>query len=187
LRDVSITPPTFGPDDDVIVATSTGAVYAVPPGGAAQPVTLTGRLEGVAVRGLALSRDWTRIAVAAATGAGVELDVATVAEAGGRITLRQPRIVLPAASDVSGVAWAGATEIVSTVSASHSGREIVEISSDGFSVQELSDPSLPGDLTEVAAAPGQHVLAADRAGTWLLAGRRWRRVSGATAPSYAGS
>jgi hypothetical protein len=187
LRDAAISPPAFGPNDEVIVATSSGAVYVVPPGGAAQPVSLTGRLKRVTVRGLALSRDGTRIAVAAATPAGVELDVASVATSPQRLTLREPRVVLPAGSNVSGLAWAAATEIVTTVAATDHGREVVEVSSDGFEVQDLSGPSLPADLAQVAAAPDHRVLASDGAGTWQLAGRRWRKVSVAAAPSYAGS
>ncbi len=187
LRAPTITAPTFGPNHQAIVATSTGAVYVVPPNGPAQRVRLTGRLDGQTVRALALSHEGTRIAVIAASPRGVELDIAAVDTAGRQVAFRKPRVVLPVTASPSGIAWAGATEVVSTVSARNGGRSIVEVSSDGFRLLDLFGPGLPADLDAVAAAPGQHVLAADPSGTWQLSGRRWRRLSAATGPAYAGA
>ncbi|MGN6474343.1 MAG: LpqB family beta-propeller domain-containing protein [Mycobacteriales bacterium] len=186
LRAGSITAPAFGPNHDVLAATATGAVYSLAPGTAARPVGLTGRLRGKAVRALAVSGDGARVAVVAESSQGFELDVAVVDVSGGQIVLRKPRLILPAGSQVAGVAWTGATELVSTVMVSSHRREVVQLRSDGFQVQDLAGPGIPSDLDQVAATPGQRVLAADPAGTWQLAGQRWRKVSSATAPGYAG-
>lgn len=185
LHDVMTTSPTFGPDDEVIAATSKGAVYAVAANGSKQRVALPGGFRGKAMRGISVSRDGTRVALVIATAGGNELDLATVVEAAGRLSFRKPRVVVPATSDVSGLAWADADEIVTTV-ALRGGRSVVEVGTSGYQVHDLSGPGLPEGVDEVAAAPKQHVLAAGPGGTWQLAGNRWRRVSGATAPAYAG-
>jgi hypothetical protein len=186
LRGAAAVPPTFGPNRQAIAVTSTGSVYSVAPNAPPHPVTVTGRLSRAAVRGLALSVDGTRVAVVAATPNGNELDVATVVASGARIEFRRPRVVIPASSHVSGVGWAGASEIVSTITTGTRQREVVEVGSDGFQVQDLSGPGLPSDLNQVAASSGQRLLAADSVATWQLSGRRWRRLSSAVRPTYAG-
>lgn len=186
LRRSAITAATFGADDSVIVSAAGGQLYVVAPSGQPHPAPLGGRLRAGAVRAMALSPDGTRLALVEAVPAGSELDVVTVVRSGSQLTLRKPRVVLPASSQVASVAWAGATQIVTTVAIGRGVREVVEVGPDGFQPQDLSGPGLPADLDEVAASPGQRVLAADRAGTWQLVGRRWRKVSDATAPSYAG-
>lgn len=186
LRDASLSAPSFGPDNEVIAATATSGVRAVGPTGPARQVELSGRLRSAAIRDLTVSRDATRVALVIATGDGNELDVATVVRSGPRLAFREPRVVLPASSRVSGVAWADADDLVTTVTVPHGRRAVVEVSSDGYRLQELSRAGLPPSVDGVAAAPGQRVLAAGRTGTWELAGRRWRKVSSGTAPSYAG-
>ena len=176
---------TFGPGNKVITVTSSGAVYAVPAAGAPKRVALGGSLAHAAIRGLAMSRDGTRVALVITTRAGNELELATVVRSGDQIAFRGFRLVLPPTSEVSGVAWANADQIVTTTS-TRSGRGVVEVATDGYQTQDLSGAGLPSDVTDVAAAPGQHVLAADPNGTWQLAGQRWRKASDARAPGYAG-
>ncbi|HVV77870.1 MAG TPA: LpqB family beta-propeller domain-containing protein [Mycobacteriales bacterium] len=186
LRATQITSPTFGPGNAVFVATSSGHVYAAAPDSRPQRVTLTGRLKGASVRDLAMSRDGARVAAVVATAGGAELDLATVVQSGSRFEFREPRVLVRARSDVAGVAWAAADELVTTVLRAGGRRGVVRVTSDGYQIADLSGPGLPAAVDTVAAAPGERVLAASPAGTWQLAGRRWRRVSEAASPEYAG-
>jgi hypothetical protein len=186
LRRSAITAATFGPQDSVIAGTSGGRLYAATPNGQVRVVQQGGGLGRGAVQAVAWSPDGARLALVEVTRAGSELEVATVVPSGSGLALRRPRVVFPPSSAVSGVAWMGATQLVTTVAIGGGPREVVAVGPDGFQPQDLSGPGLPADLDEVAASPGQRVLAADRAGTWQLVGRRWRKVSDATAPSYAG-
>jgi hypothetical protein len=182
----SITPPSFGPDGRVIVATSNGTVHAVPPVGAVQRVALAAPLRHREIRALAMSRDGSRVALVVSTAAGSELDLATVVPSGSALAFRAPRVVIPATSDVSGVAWAEADELVTTVSAPNGRRSVVRVGTNGYQVDDLSGPGLPASPDQVAAAPGARLLAASVAGTWRLNGSRWRKVSTARVPYYAG-
>jgi hypothetical protein len=185
LRDVAITSPTFGPGDTVIAATSSGAVFAVSPAGAKRRVQLPGGLRTAAIRGIAMSRDGTRVALVVATDAGNELDVATVVRSGDKLSFRKPRVVVPASSDASGVAWANADDIITTT-AIRGARTVVSVSTNGYQVHDLSGPGMPGNLDHVAAAPREHVLASGPNGTWRLAGGRWHKASNGVTPIYAG-
>ncbi|HWC34932.1 MAG TPA: LpqB family beta-propeller domain-containing protein [Mycobacteriales bacterium] len=186
LRATAISAPTFGPAASVVAATSTGAVYSVSPGGAPLRVSLAGRLARGVVRELSISREGTRVAAVVGTASGSELDIATVVSSGGRLSFREPRLILPASAAVAGVAWADADQIVTTVAGSGDRRGVLEISADGYRSRELSGSGLPSAVDQVAAAPGERVVAAGPAGSWELAGRRWRKLSAGAAPSYAG-
>jgi hypothetical protein len=185
LRDSALSAPTFGPGGSVITATSSGAVYSVLATGAKRRVGLAGRLRHGTIRGISMSRDGSRVALVIANKAGNELDLATVVRSGARLSFRNPRVVVPASSDVSGVAWADADDVVTTV-AIRGARTLVSVGTNGYQVRDLSGPGLPGNVDWVAAAPSERLLASGPDGTWQLAGRRWRRVSGGTAPTYAG-
>ncbi len=185
LRAVAPTTPSFGPANEVVAVSSSGAVYAVPASGPVKRVTLSGPLGHAQVRQVAISRDGTRAALVVATPDGNELDLATVVRTGSRLAFRAPRIVVPRTSDVSGVAWSGAAELVTTV-AIRDGRGVVKVATNGYLVRDLSGPGLPTDVDSVAAVPGRRVLASDSAGTWQLLDERWRKVSAAGTPTYAG-
>lgn len=186
LRAASLTPPCFTPDGQALVATATGEVYSVAINGTVRQVQLPASLTGRPIRELAVSRDGTRLALVVG-GRSPELLVATLSERHGRDVVTGSRVVLPMSSDVSGVAWSAADQLVATVSGEHGGaRRLVEVSVDGYTVLDLSGPGLPSDVDAVAAAPGRPVLVSDPAGTWRLGGRRWERVSPAISPSYAG-
>lgn len=186
LRDPVIAAPSFGADGTVLTATSSGAVYVIGPDGSVHRATPSGPLTRDPVLALDTSRDGTRIAAVLETRKGRELCVATVVRTGHEFALHEPRVVLPPSSNVAGVSWADATAIVATVAAGAGRRGVVEVGSDGYRVQELTGPGLPADVDEVGAAPDQRILAAGSGGTWQLVGRRWRHVSGGSAPSYAG-
>jgi hypothetical protein len=182
----SITPPSFGPDGRVVVATSNGTVHAVSLAGTTQRVELANSLRHREISALAMSRDGSRVALVVSTAAGNELDLATVVPADSAIAFRAPRVVIPATSDVSGVAWAEADELVTTVSAASGRRTVVRVGTNGYQVEDLSGPGLPAHPDQVAAAPGERLLVASAAGTWRLSGSRWRKVSAARMPMYAG-
>lgn len=154
-----------------------GKVAVAVNGAAPRPVTMTGRLDGAEARDVALSRDATRAAVVVSRPAGDELDVATVVGSGSKLALREGHLVVPATSRVSGVAWAAADEIVTTVSGAGGRRFVVAVGPDGYAVHELPDGGLPSDVNAIAAAPGQHLIASSPTGEWQLVGRRWHRVS----------
>jgi hypothetical protein len=184
LHDVT-TSPSFGPDNEVIAATASGAVYAVAADGGKHRVGLPAGLRSATIQAISVSRDGTRVALVVATPTGNELDLATVVSTGKRLSFRNPRVVVPAGSDVAGVAWADADQMVTTV-ALRGGRTVEMVGANGYQVHDLSGPGLPDDVVSVAAAPGEHVLAAGPSGTWQLSGSRWRRASSAIAPTYAG-
>jgi hypothetical protein len=186
LRDVSITSPAFGPRDEAIAATSSGAVYAVPATGAKRRIALAPALRGAAIRALAVSRDGTRVALVLGAVAGNEVVLATVVRGGGRLAFRSPRVVVPASYDVSGLAWVDADELVTTVSVPGGGRGVVRVGTNGYQMHALSEVGLPSDVVAVAAAPRSRILASGRAGTWQLVGQRWHKVSSGRAPTYAG-
>ena len=166
--------------------TSSGTIYAIAPGAGKRRVAVSPQLGHAAIRGLAMSRDGTRAALVVETPAGNELDLATVVRSEAGLALRDLRVVVPSSSDVAGVAWANADEIVTTVSGRGGRRGVVEVGTNGYQVHDLSGPGLPSDVAEVAAAPGTHILAAGREGTWELVGERWHKVSAGRAPTYAG-
>jgi hypothetical protein len=181
LRAVGLTNPSFAPDGRLFVAAGE-ALYAVPRNGPALPVALPDDLAGTSIRAVAVSRDGARVAMALANGS---LVVAMVSGTAAHPSLRASRRVLPAADHASGVAWVNAGELVTTI-ARDGRRDVVEVGLDGFQMQSLSAPGMPGDLDRVAASPGQHVLASGPVGTWQLVGHRWGRLSTGTKPSYAG-
>jgi Lipoprotein LpqB beta-propeller domain/Sporulation and spore germination len=185
LRAAGLTAPSFGADDRLLVA-SPDAVYSVPHTGSVQQVLLPDALAGKTIRAIAVSRDGTRVALVVGTAAAAALEVATLSVSTGHIALREPRVVLPASSAVSGVAWSDADDIVATVAGSRGDRGVVEVGVDGYQMQTLSAPGLPRDVDDVAASPGQQVLASAVGGTWQLVGHRWERLSTGVDPSYAG-
>lgn len=186
LRDVTVTAPTFGPGDVVVAATSSGVVYAVTPDGKKREVGLPKGIQGAAIRAVSLSRDGTRVALVVATAAGNELDLATVVRSGPELVFRQPRLVVPAGSAVSGVAWADADRLVTTVAVRGGRRGVISVDTNGYQIRDLSGPGLPADVDAVAAGPGERTLAAGPGGTWRSTRQRWHKVSAGSAPSFAG-
>jgi hypothetical protein len=185
LRAAAISPPSFGPDDRVMIAADGGDLYSLGGSGPKRAVRLPAELRGAPIDALAVSRDGTRIALVVG-GAHGELRVATIADANGVPAIEQSRMVLPATYDVAGVAWSSADQLVATVGEHDGTRHVVQVGIDGYTVVDLSGPGLPADVDEVSAAPGQPVLASGMAGTWRLGGHRWERVSSGISPSYAG-
>ena len=183
LRAPALTAPAFGPDGRVLIATAPGTVHSVGLTGRLRRLSLPAALKGRRISSLAVSRDGTRLALI--LGAG-ELWVATIVEQHGAISVTEPRIVLPATFRVAGVAWSDADRLVATVADRDHTRHVVEVGVDGYAMSDLTGPGLPSDVDEVAAAPGQPVLASGPTGTWRLGGRRWERVSPGVSPSYAG-
>jgi hypothetical protein len=186
LRDVAVTSPTFGPHDETIAATSSGTVYAVPTTGAKQRIDLDSTLRGAEIRALSLSRDGTRVALVIARPRGNEVELATVVRSGRRMAFRNSRVVVPARADASGVAWADADHLATTVSLTNASRGVVTVGTNGYQTRTLPGAGLPSDVVTVAASPDAHLLAGGPAGTWQLAGQRWHQVSRGHAATYAG-
>ncbi|HEX3706199.1 MAG TPA: LpqB family beta-propeller domain-containing protein [Mycobacteriales bacterium] len=184
LRVAHLTAPSFGPEDRVIVA-SPGAVYLVPATGTPQRMKLPSSLAGETIRAVAMSRDGTRVALAVGRGAA-SLVVATLAGTDGHPALSGARTVLSSAEQVSGVAWTAADQMVTTVRGHDGRRGVVEVGVDGYQALPLSELGLPADVDDVAASPGQLLLASGAGGTWQLVGHRWGRLSTGVEPSYAG-
>jgi hypothetical protein len=170
-----------------VAATRSGRerVLRISPNGTVTPLHLPPSLRDDEVQAVAVSPDGSRIAtVAGPPGAG-ELLVGMLGVLHDRPAVRGLRVVLPATRDVAGVAWARATEIV--VTAAGSGRRVlVETPPDGYQPRTLPTSGLPNQPRQVAASPGQPVLAGANGAVWALSDSHWVRLSTGHDPSYAG-
>jgi Lipoprotein LpqB beta-propeller domain/Sporulation and spore germination len=189
LSSPRLSAPAFDPQGDVIVVSGVGAqsiVIEVPREGRVREVEVPPDIRNQGISQVAVSRDGSRIAMVVGRHGREALVVGAIS-----VTRRGPvitggAVVIPAAQDARGVAWAGANEIVTTVRKSAARRAVVETTVDGYGAHVLTGLGLSTDPTQVAAAPGQPVLAGASGGVWLLSDHRWRRVSTGGDPSYAG-
>ncbi|MBV9484653.1 MAG: GerMN domain-containing protein, partial [Frankiaceae bacterium] len=184
----ALSPPAFDPQGDVYVAKSTPAgtaVVEVPVTGAIRSVAVPDGLARRQISSLAISRDGSRIAMVVGPVGRRSLVVATTASYRGAPRIGVPLVVVPSSRDVSGVAWAGANRILTTARHGAS-RVVIATTVDGYRTNSLSTVGLPGSPTQVAAAPGQPVLASAAGAVWSLSNGRWHRVSTGSDPSYAG-
>ena len=93
---------------------------------------------------------------------------------------------MPGGRDVAGVAWDSADQLVCTVAQSRGHRGVLQISIDGYQAVSLGSVGLTPAPDQVAAAPGDPLLAAGAGGIWTLNGRQWERVANGSDPSYPG-
>ncbi len=181
--------PTIDPDGDVIVVRGVGAsasLVEVPRVGPVRQVSFPSTIRTEGIDQIAVSRDGARIAMVVGPADRSALVVGALSLAHDSLSVSTASLVIPGAADVSGVAWAGAGAIVTTVRDSIGHRSIVETSVDGYQRTDTGGVSPPRDPTQVAAGPGEPILASSAGSVWELSGARWTRISAGADPSYAG-
>ncbi|HTW18914.1 MAG TPA: LpqB family beta-propeller domain-containing protein [Mycobacteriales bacterium] len=184
-----VSPPAFDPDSDVLVAETNHAgshLVEVSPSGSIHRVAVPESVRMAGIRDVAVSRDGARIAMVVGASGHTELMVGGLAVQHGVTTVVSPALVVPSTSDVSGLAWAGANEIVTTAAVGKNRRAIIETTVDGYQRTTLGGADVPRNPTQVAAAPGASFLAAAGGRVWMLTGAHWRPVATGADPSYAG-
>jgi Lipoprotein LpqB beta-propeller domain/Sporulation and spore germination len=189
LSGPALSAPAFAPPGQVYVVSGTGAgavVVAVPERGAIREVALPETLREQGVVDLAISRDGARIAVVAGPPGRHSLAIGILSTSGRTPSISDLVTVVPASRDASGVAWAGATNVVTTVADGLRQRAVMRISIDGYRPHLLTRAGLPREPYQVAASPGEPVLATAAGGVWSLSNQSWHRLSTGRDPSYAG-
>lgn len=189
LTTAQLSAPTFDPQGDVVVVSGAGAqsnVIEVPREGRARVVEVSADIRQEGIGAVAISRDGSRIAMVVGPPGVHALVVGALSLTRHGLVINGGAVVIQAARDVQGVAWAGANEIVTTVRQGVNRRAVVETTVDGYSQHVVTSSGLPPDPTQVAAAPGQSVLAGVGGRVWSLSVRRWKRVAAGGAPSYSG-
>lgn len=184
----TLTRPTFDRTGDVFAVATRGARRWV------AEVTTTGRVRTAAaaalvdrpVQDLRMSRDGARVAaVVGPTGAG-RLLVGRVVHGRDGVRFTGFRDVLPRVTDVRGVAWDGADQLVVTAADANSGRELVAVDVDGYNSHTVSAVGLIGAPVDVAKAPGQPLLVTAGGAVWIDASAGgWQRVGAGSRPAYA--
>jgi hypothetical protein len=185
----SISAPSFDPQGDVVVVSGVGAnarIVEVPRTGSVHSIAEPRSVKGDGVSQVAISRDGSRIAMVVGPPNRQGLIVGSVTTVDGGLEIAATNVVIPGTSDVRGVAWGGANEIVTTVRSAGHRRSVIETGVDGYQPHRSTRSGLPSDPTAVAAAPGQPMLAVADGAVWMLSGARWGRVSSGIDPSYAG-
>jgi hypothetical protein len=189
LHSVRFSSPTFDPQGDVVVVNGAGAhstLVEVPRVGRPSEVDVSPEIRQEGISAIAMSRDGSRIAMVVGPPGRAALVVGTVSVTNGALVINGGADVIAAGQDVRGVAWAGANEIVTTVRVGAGHRAVVEATVDGYTENVLGAAGLTAAPTQVAAAPGQPLLAAAGGGIWALSDHRWKRVATGVDPSYAG-
>lgn len=145
------------------------------------------------VRRLRLSRDGTRVAAVVggtAAGIGGRLLVGRVVDERGTPSVGGLRPVLDDRyRDVFDVTWASSERLVALARAADAGagssRFPVLAAVDGSSATKLSTAGLPGQPTQVTAAPGRPLLVAVARGeVWASRAGSWQRVGRGVDPAY---
>jgi hypothetical protein len=189
LSSGQLSAPAFDPLGDVVVVSGSGVestVVLVPRRGQVRQVSVSPSIQEQGISQLAISRDGSRVALIVGPSGQRSLIVAGLSLAHGVDVISGGALVIPAADDAQGLAWAGADEVVTTVRESGARRVVVETGVDGYRPHIVASTGLPVDPTQVAAAPGQPLLVAAGGGIWTITNRQWQRVSTGNDPSYAG-
>lgn len=182
----TLTAPTFDAAGDV-VAVGTGRVgryvVAVTPAGEVKRVTADPTLTQQPVTALRISRDGARVAAVVGDG---RLLIGRVTTVSGTQSLNGFRAIAPTLHGVSGVAWAGADDIVVTAAAPAGQRQIVETDTDGYAVRQVALDRLRGQPVDVTASPGEPVVAVtDQHLIWTDV-EGWRLIAGGTGAVHSG-
>lgn len=128
---------------------------------------------------LRLSRDGVRVAAVI----GGRVVVAAVVTESGTVSLRHPQVLrdgsLPPTASVD---WAR-PELLVVASAGPS-PQVFSVSVDGLTRRQLSSTNLTGPLTDIVAAPGREILAADATGLWTYSDTQevWNPLLGGIGP-----
>ena len=144
------------------------------------------------IRALNLSRDGTRVAIAAGAAGEQKLWVGVVSQEGGSTRIGKLRVLEVGDSPVSDISWFDALHIIAlTRSGAESGLYSVDVS--GVSAGQLvSTAGLPGPPAAIAAAPSLPLLTIAEGGLWRAVSfdDSWKKVpdarAGVSAPVYPG-
>lgn len=143
------------------------------------------------IRALNLSRDGTRVAIAAGAAGQQKLWVGVVSQEGGSTRIDKLRVLEVGDSPVSDISWSDALHVVAlTRSGAESGLYTVDVS--GVSAGQLvATAGLPGPPAAVAAGPSLPLLTIAEGGLWAVSSDdSWKKVpdarAGASAPVYPG-
>lgn len=188
LSGPGLSAPVFSPAGQVFVITGEGpgaGIVEVPDQGPVRQVALSSAARAQGVSALAISRDGARAALVVGPPGRRSLMIGALSTDRGTPKISRLTDLVPADRDVSGVAWASATDLVTTVSVRHGRRAVMRTAIDGYRPHLLSRAGLPAKPHQVAAAPGEPILATARGAIWSLSGRTWHRVSTGRDPSYA--
>jgi hypothetical protein len=189
LQAAALTPPTTNRAGDVFTVETVHRRHRlidVTPAGEIRSVA-SGGLDLSAVQGLAVSYDGARIAALVGRVGHARLLVGRVGTGRAGFALGGFRDVLPSWTDVRGVAWDGAGQLVTTALDDTRHRRLVAVDLDGYSWRVLSTDGVAGAPVDVAAAPGQPLVVLASGAIWqarALGG--WRRVAAGQQPSYPG-
>lgn len=189
VKGAGLSPPAIDPAGDVLVVRGVGALSSlveVPRVGSVRQVSVPSTIRAEGIDQVAVSRDGARIAMVVGPVGHTALVVGALSQAHDSLSVSTAGLVIPGAADVSGVAWAGASEIVTTVRDSAGHRSIVQASVDGYQRADIGGISPPRDPTQVAASPGEPILAESDGVVWELSAARWTRITAGADPSYAG-
>jgi hypothetical protein len=185
----SLSSPAFDPAGDVfvVVGAGPGATLAkLPPTGSARPVAVPQSVLDRGISAVSISRDGTRIAMVVGAPRHAALLVGTLTTLRGESRISDLVTVIPGDRDVAGVAWETATRLVTPAARDRHTRVVMRANVDGYRPRVVTSAGLPPRPTQVAAAPGQPLLATARGAVWSLTLDGWTRVSTGRDPSYAG-
>jgi hypothetical protein len=183
----TMTPPTFDAGGDALtVVTRRGGrwVVAVTPSGAVRRAAADPILTAQPVTALRISRDGARVAAVVGTG---RLLIGRVTMTSGAVGLNGFLAVAPTLHGVSGVAWAGADDVVVTASSTEAGqRQIVETDTEGYTLRQVPLDRMRGVPIDISAAPGQPLVAVTADGVIWTNVEGWRVVGAGTAAVHSG-
>ena len=185
----SLTDPTFDAAGDVFTVAKRGPrrwVAEIAADGGRRDVATEAALMSRPIQELRVSRDGARFAAVRGPAGAGRLVVGRVATSRGLPRFGAFRAVLPGVSDVRGVAWDGADQLVVTAADPAGGRELWAVDVDGYSARILSTEGVAEPPTDVAAAPGLPLVVTAGSMVWIddPAGG-WRRVGRGSQPAYA--
>jgi hypothetical protein len=184
LRAAAMTPPSIDSEGDAVTVVGLPGkqrVMAVSRSGVVRAVAADAAVTASSVTALRLSRDGSRVAVV--SGGRLLVGRVEVGRDGWRLT--GFRSVLPAATDVRGVAWSDPGDLVTTVAAG-SGRAVTTVDVDGYAERAVQIEGVTGAPVDVAAAPGQPLLVATTEGAVWADTDGWHRLGAGSTPAYAG-
>jgi hypothetical protein len=184
-----ITSPSFDPSGDVVVVAGTGAgsrILKLSGGGRREQISAPASLLAAGITDLAISPDGTRLAMVVGSRGPRSLMVGLIRSRHGQLQLVGVRQVISGDSNVRGLAWEGAGQIITTMIGSDGKRVVVGTDTIGYAVHELSSTRLPGRPVQVADAPGERPYAVASGTLYKLLRGRWQPVSPGVDPSYAG-
>ena len=185
----ALTPPAVDRTGTVVVVARRARgnqVVAVSPLGR-RSVVRARALESRPVSALAVAPDGSRIAAVVGAPGRARLLVGRISDARDGVVFDGFRNVLPSWSDVQGVSWDGAGQLVVTASDDARHRRLIAVDSDGYSWRVLSTDGVRGEPVDVTAVTGQPLVIVAGRSVWAArATGGWRRIGTGGQPGYPG-